>query len=266
MPAAGGPLGHEDRADLGQPVTEADVLAQPEIGVHAVRLEVERPVQRGGRAHVGAQRVGTRPAQVVGALVDVLDPVPLLLLTLEQLADPVEGDPVAHLLRSHGEHGRRVDEPLVPEHHCVVDDVVPAQLGLEVLALDEHVGVQPVDYLALGGQGPGVAGVRAAPALLDAGDAGVLRTDVGQLHQARAVVGDDDLEQVRGIGLRGQPGEHGGQQAAGVVRRDHHRHAERGLPGAEVRHGQVAPVVAADARLVGHGASLSSWSSSAWAR
>ena len=193
-------------------------------------------------------------AQVVVPGVVALDPV----VRLEQvggevLVHPVGGHGVADLGRRDSLERRRVDEPLVAQHHGVVDLVVPAQLGLDVLAAGQHVGVEPVDDVALGQAGAEVAGVGAAPPLLDPHDARVVGAHLGQLERllagVRAVVDDDQLEEVAGVGLRGQAGQHVGQRAVGAVRRHHDAHVEVRLPQAEGRHEQGTPLVAAYPRL-----------------
>ncbi len=167
-----------------------------------------------------------------------------------------------------------VDEALGAGDHGVVDLVQPAQLGLEVVGPQQHVGVDEVEELALARPPGDLAGTGAAPALLDADDAGVVGDDLGQ-HDGRgaAVVGDHDLHEVRGIGLSGQAGEHVRQGAVRVVRRDDDRDGPRRGPRPDRGRREDVPLVAAYDGLVaagghgqGHGRSRSSTSSSrlAW--
>jgi hypothetical protein len=101
--------------------------------------------------------------------------------------------------------------------------------------------------------GAEVTGVGAAPALLDLQDPGVVGAHLGQLQGRHpcvdAVVDDDQLEQVLGVGLSGQPGEHEGQRAMGAIGRHHDADVEVRLPGPEGRHEQGTPLVAAYPRL-----------------
>ena len=145
-----------------------------------------------------------------------------------------------------------VDEELVAEDHGVVDQVVPAQLRLHLVVVQQHVGVEPVQDVALGVLRAQGAGVRAAPGLRGAQHVGVLGPQLGQ-HQRRvaAVVDHHDLEQVGGVGLRGETGQAVGQGRLGVVRRDHHGHGQAWLPGADHRRLERAPLVPPDPGLLG---------------
>ncbi len=213
------------------------------------------------RADVGAECVRAGLAQLVGAFVDLLDPVVRLArVTREQLAHPVGVDERADLCGAPRENGGRVDEPLVAQHDRVVE-----QRGASAAAPRRRSRSTSMSASNQCSTSPSAASAPVWHALARPQPSVTRTTRVrsgrtsGSVEEPGAVVGDDDLEQLRGIGLGREAGEHGRQQPAGVVGRDHDRDAQRGLPGAaDIGHGQGSPVVAADPRLVGHGASLSS--------
>ena len=254
VPGPGLAVGQEHRARLAEAVAQRDVLAELEAGVHAAGLAVEVAGQRRGRTDVDAAGARADGAQVVEARVVALDPlVRLEHVGREVLRHPVGGHGVAHLGRRDAVERSRVDEPLVAQHHGVVDLVVPAQLGLDVLAARQHVGVEPVDDVAVGEPGAEGARVGAAPALLDLHDARVVGAHLRQhqrlLPRVRAVVDDDQLDEVARVGLGREPGQHVRQRPVGAVRRHHDADVEVRLPGPEGRHEQGTPLVAAYPRL-----------------
>ncbi len=222
--------------------------------VEAVGVEVERLGHRAGHADVEALRARAGGAEVVGLGPVVLDPlVPLVLLPGEEVAGAARRHPVAYDGGVQVEERRGVDEELVATGDGVVDEVVPARVCLDLLAVGEHVGVVPVEDVALRGERAEVARVGATPAVLDPDQPRVVGTDLGELLRRRAlVVDDDDLEQVRGIGLRGEAGEHVGKGALVVEGRDDDGHRQCRLPVTEGRRREAAPVVVAHHWLRSH--------------
>ena len=218
VPAAGLPVGHEHRAALREPVAEGRVLAELEVDVHAPGLEVQRPEERRGGPHVGAVGAGTGLPQVVGAGVQLLHPgVSLALLAGEVVRHRAGRHRVADRGGVDAVERRRVDEPLVPQHDGVVQQVVPAQLGRDVVGLDEHVAVQPVQHLALGGHRPGVAGGRATPPVRRAHHPGALGPDLGQRGRAARARRRRRPPRAGGRGRSGRPGRRA--RTAGCARR-----------------------------------------------
>ena len=210
VPRPRGVLGDQDAAGLAEAVAELHVLAEAHRGVPAAGRVEQVAGQREGRADEGAEGARAGLGEVVGTPPHALDPlVRLGLVPVPERGDLAGGDLVAGGRRVLGEQPLGVDEALGARDHGVVDLVQPAQLGLEVVGPQQHVGVDEVEELALARPARDLAGAGAAPALLDADDAGVVGHHRGQLHRrGAAVVGDHHLHEVRRVGLRGQAGEH----------------------------------------------------------
>ena len=275
MPRPRRVLGDEHAAGLAEAVAELHVLAEAQRGVPAAGRVEQVAGQREGRADEGAEGARAGLGEVVGTPPHPLDPlVRLGGVPVPEGRDLAGGHLVAGGRRVLREQPLGVDEALGAGHHGVVDLVQPAQLGLEVVGPQQHVGVDEVEELALARPPGDLAGAGAAPALLDADDPGVVGDDLGQRHRrGAAVVGDHDLDEVRGVGLRGQAGEHVRQGAVGVVRRDDDRDGPGRRPRPDRGRREDAPLVAAYDGLVAagghglaHGRSRSSTSSSrlAW--
>ena len=116
----------------------------------------------------------------------------------------------------------------------VVGQVMPAGQRLDVLPADDHVGVQPLDDPALRGAAP-VLTALAVPQ--PAGSAISIRAPAGAISGSRkaaaAVVDDDHLHEVVGIGLRGQGRQGQVEPVLTAVRGDDHAHRQGRRPPAE---------------------------------
>ncbi|GAA3134044.1 hypothetical protein GCM10020001_065720 [Nonomuraea salmonea] len=107
--------------------------------------------------------------------------------------------------------------------------MVPARQGLDVLPAGHHVGVEPLDDLAVGGLRPGVDRVGDAPAVAHAYETGVERPDLGQADgRVAAVVDDQDLHEVLRVRLRGQRRERQVELVLPAARGYHHADGKGG--------------------------------------
>jgi hypothetical protein len=71
----------------------------------------------------------------------------------------------------------------VAEYGGIVDQVMPPQLRLDVVAVQHHVGIKPMDDLAIRREHGLLTGHRFAPASGHGEQPGVLRTHLGQLQR-----------------------------------------------------------------------------------
>ena len=248
MPARRLPLADEDRPLHREPVAELDVLPELERGVQPTGRRVHLATDAGGGADVDVEGAEPGGPEVVGPLPDLLDPPVVLDPSAgEEVVQPVVLGHLEHLV-DRGQLGR-VDEGLVTEHHRVVEGVVPLHVVGDLVARGHHVGVEPVDHVAVGGRRPGVARARPAPGLGCAHDPRPLRPALGKLQRLVVVVVDHhDLEQVLRVGLRGQRGQGVGQRVVGPVGGDDDADGELGGVGVQRGGVQGAPVVRPDPR------------------
>ncbi|GAB3964518.1 hypothetical protein GCM10027615_07370 [Plantactinospora veratri] len=209
MPAPGPGFGHEDRTRLGQPVTELGVLAEPQFGVEPAGLGVEAARQCGGGADVRPEVQVVAAPELVGVGDQAFDV--LVRLGVVEPEEPVDGAGRAALgdLFRGGPAG--VHEALVAEGHHLVADVLPAGLRGHVLGEDDHVGVEPVQDLAVAARRADVQRGRPAPAVTVVGDPeqpAVVGTDRGQdQRRVAAVVDHHHLQQPRRVRLGAQRGQ-----------------------------------------------------------
>lgn len=230
---------------LGQPVAELGVLAQSQFRVESAGGEVQGAGQRGGRTDVGPEVEVVTAPELVGVVDQLLDVVVRLgVLHPVELVEGAGHAPLGDLLRRR-EVARH--EPLVTESDGLFGDVVPANLGLDVLREDDHVGVQPVQDVAAAVHRADVQGVGPAPTgrvLRHPDDPAVGRPDLRQFQRRlAAVVGHYHFEQVLWVRLVAQRGQGEVERLLAVVCGNDNRDRPRRLPFANFAWLERAPIV-----------------------